>query len=141
MSTATVLSFTPESNQSTALIEKYRLAYRVSESAMAFAETVKLAGIFLAGVIVVAALIVFQTNPAERVGFPVVSASLAAGAVLVVLAAHLWSMVFRVQGRLLEIAVDSAVNSSPLLSNAERTRAMSLPKEATPGRSEQRAAA
>lgn len=127
MSTATVLSFPPESLESTATMEKYRVAYQVAETAMSFAETVKLVGIFVAGVIFVSALMVFQSSPAERSGFPVVAASLAAGAILVVLAAQVWSMVFRVLGRVLEIAVDRAVHSSPWLSNVQRATVMSLP--------------
>jgi len=111
-------------------MERYRMAYRVAETAMSFAETVKLVGIFVAGVLVVSALMVFQTSPEERIGFPVVSAALIAGAILVVLASYLWRMIFRVQGHLLQVATDSAVNSSPLLSNTERARVMSAGNDA-----------
>jgi uncharacterized membrane protein len=108
-------------------MERYREAYQTAERATDFAESVKLWGIFLAGLIFVAAVVVFQSSPAERSGFPVVSAWLIAGAVLVVLASHLWSMVFRIQAWMLEAAIDSAVNSSPLLSNVQRTRVKSWP--------------
>jgi len=96
MSTAKVIPFAPESLESTAAMERYRLAYHVAESAMNFAETVKLVGIFVAGLLVMTALMVFQWNPEERFGFPVISVSLVAGAVFVVLAAHIWGMVFRI---------------------------------------------
>ena len=133
MSTARVIPFTNDSIESTAVMERYREAYQTAERATDFAETVKLVGIFLAGLIFIAAVMVFQSSPAERSGFPVVSAWLIAGAVLVVLASHLWSMVFRIQGRMLEAAIDSAVNSSPLLSNAQRTRVISWPNGSVSG--------
>ena len=130
MSTAKVIPFTSDFVESTPVMERYREAYQTAERATDFAETVKLWGIFLAGLIFVAAVVVFQSSPAERSGFPVVSAWLIAGAVLVVLASHLWSMVFRVQAWMLEAAIDSAINSSPLLSDAQRTRLKSWPNYA-----------
>jgi uncharacterized membrane protein len=133
MSTARVIPFTSESLESTAVMERYREAYQTAERAIDFAETLKLSGIFLAGLIFIAALMVFQSSPAERSGFPVASAWLVAGAAFVVLASHLWSLVFRVQGRMLEAAIDSAVNSSLLLSSAQRTRVISWPNAAAAG--------
>jgi uncharacterized membrane protein len=125
MSTARVIPFISDSLESTAVMERYRKAYQTAEKMIDFAETVKLSGMFLAGLIFIAALIVFQSIPAERSGFPVTSAWLVAGAVFVVLASHLWSVVFRVQGRMLEATIDLAVNSSPLLTTAQRTRVIS----------------
>jgi uncharacterized membrane protein len=127
MSTARIIPFTSDSVESRPVMERYLEAYQTAERATDFAESVKLWGIFLAGLIFVAAVVVFQSSPAERSGFPVVSAWLIAGAVLVVLASHLWSMVFRVKAWMLEAAIDSSVNSSPLLSNAQRTRVKSWP--------------
>jgi uncharacterized membrane protein len=133
MSTAKIIPFTNDSVESTSVMERYQEVYQTAERATDFAETVKLVGIFLAGLIFVAALMVFQSSPAERSGFPVMSVWLIAGAVLVVLASHLWSMVFRIQGRMLEAAIDSAVNSSPLLSNAQRTKVISWPNGTVSG--------
>lgn len=135
MSTAKIILFTNDSSESTSVMERYQEAYQTAERATDFAETVKLVGIFLAGLIFVAALMVFQSSPAERSGFPVVSACLIAGAVLVVLASHLWSMVFRIQGWILKTAIDSVVNSSPLLSNAQRTKVISWPNGTVSGKS------
>lgn len=132
MSTAVVIPFAPQSNENTAVMERYQDAYRMAETAIDFGETVRLGGIFLAGVIFLGSLVAFQLNPAERSGFPVVTVSLMACAVLVVLMAHVWSLVFRVQGHLLKAAADSAVHSSPFLSNAHRIEAMSLPRLETP---------
>ena len=133
MSTARVIPFTSDSLESTAVVERYRKAYQTAEKVIDFAETVKLSGIFLAGLIFIAALMVFQSIPAERSRFPVASAWLVAGAVFVVLASHLWSVVFRIQGRMLEATIDSAVNSSPLLTTAQRARAMSWPNGVATG--------
>jgi uncharacterized membrane protein len=130
MSTAKVIPFNSDSLESTAVMERYRKAYQTAERVIDFAETVKLSGIFLAGLIFIAALMVFQSIPAERSGFPVASAWLLAGAVFAVLASHLWSAVFRVQGRMLEAAIDSAVNSSPVLTTAQRMRLISWPNGA-----------
>lgn len=130
MRTARVIPFTSDSLESTAVMERYRKAYQTAERVIDFAETVKLAGICLAGLIFISALMVFQSIPAERTGFPVASAWLVVGAVFVVLASHLWSVVFRVQGRMLEAAIDSAVNSSPMLTTVQRTRVISWPNGA-----------
>ena len=125
MSTARVIPFTSDSLESTAVMERYRKAYRTAERVIDFAENIRLSGTFLAGLILIAALIVFQSIPAERSGFPVTSAWLVAGAVLVVVVSHVWSVVFRVQGRMLEATIDLAVNSSPLLTTAQRAQVIS----------------
>lgn len=141
MSAATVIPFVAQSGESDVVLERHRIAYQAADAVLSFAETVKLVGIFVAGVIFFSGVMVFQSSEVERVGFPVLSVSLVAGAVLILLAAHLWSMVFRAQGWLLEIAIDSAVNSSPLLSNAQRARVMFAPERvATPAREHKSAA-
>lgn len=126
MSTAVVIPFAPQSTESTIAMERYQDAYRTAENTIDYGETVRLGGIFLAGVIFLGSLVAFQVSPAERSGFPMVTVSLIGCAVLVVLIAHVWSQVFRVQGQLLKAAADSAVNSSPFLSNAQRIEVMAL---------------
>jgi hypothetical protein len=128
MSTAAVIPFAPQPTESSAAMERYRDAYRMAGATIDFGETVRLGGIFLAGVIFVGSLVAFQVSQAESSAFPAVTVTLIACAVLVVLIAHVWSMVFRVSGQLLKTATDSAVNSSPFLSNAQRSEAMSLPR-------------
>ena len=130
MSTATIIPFAPESSESTSAIERYRQAYHVAQTTTDFAETVRLGGIFLGGVFVVAATIAYQLSRAWHSGFPVASLALLACAIVAVLASHVWEKVFQAQGRLLEMTVDSAVNSSPFLSNTQRAAAMSLRQEA-----------
>ena len=126
MSTATILPFPPESTESTEAIERYRQAYQVARTTTDFAETVKLGGVFVAGVLVVAAKLAYQLSRAWHSGFPTASLSLLACAIVAVLAAHVWAKVFRAQGSMLEMSVDSAVNSSPFLSNAQRAGVMYL---------------
>jgi hypothetical protein len=126
MSTRAVLPFAPESNESTRVIERYRAAYHVARMTIDFAETVKLGGIFLGGVLVMAATIAYQLGRAWHSGFPLASLALLACAIVVVLAAHVWEKIFQAQGHLLKLSVDSAVNSSPFLVNAQRAAAMYL---------------
>jgi hypothetical protein len=49
MSTARGIPFTSDSSESTAVMERYRKAYQTAQKVIDFAETVKLSGIFLAG--------------------------------------------------------------------------------------------
>ncbi|MBZ5722363.1 MAG: hypothetical protein LAO03_18485 [Acidobacteriia bacterium] len=129
MSTAVVIPFAPQPTENRAAMERYRDAYRMAGTAADFGETVRLGGIFLAGVTLVGSLVAFQVSKAEHSAFPVVTVTLLACAVLLVLIAHVWSIVFRALGELLKVATDSAVNSSPLLSNAQRAEAMSLARQ------------
>jgi hypothetical protein len=128
MSTAVISTLIPESSEPTAAIERYEDAYRAAEKAIAFCDTVKRGGIFAGGVVFVAAMVTFQLSPAERSGFPVISVLLIAFAVWLVLISQVVGTGFHVMGRLLKAAVDSGVNSSPFLSNAQRAKAMSLRK-------------
>ena len=120
MSTATIIPFVSESNESAKAIEHYEDAYNVAQKISEFAETVKLGGIFLGGLFVVAATIAYQLVRTWHSGFPVVTLALLACALAAVLAAHAWEKIFQTQAYLLEMTVDSAVNSSPFLSNAQR---------------------
>ncbi|MGC2196014.1 MAG: hypothetical protein WA628_15160 [Terriglobales bacterium] len=129
MSAAVITTFVPESSESTAAIERYERGYRAAETVVTFGETVRLGGIFLGGVVLVGALVELLLNPAERFGFPVGFASLIACAVLLVLVSQVLGMGFQGQGQLLKAALDSDVNSSPFLSNAQRAKTMSLRRQ------------
>ncbi len=129
MSAAVVTSLVPESSKSTAAIERYECAYNAAETVVAFGERVRLGGIVLGGVVFVGALVELLSNPAERYGFPVVFASLVACAVLLVLISQIFGMGLHGQGQLLKAALDSDVNSSPFLSNAQRAKVMSLGRQ------------
>jgi hypothetical protein len=115
-----------KSNDSTAAIKRYQDSYRVADGVVTFGQSVKLAGIFVGGVIFVAGLVEFILNPAEHHGFAVIFASLIACAVLLILISQILAMGLRGEGHLLKAALDSDVNSSPFLSNTQRARAMSL---------------
>ncbi len=124
-------AFPTETYESVAAMERYQSSYRAAEKEIAFGESVWSAGIVVGGVILVASLVEFLLNPAEHHGFPVVFASFIACAVLVVLVSQVMGTAIRGLGQLLSAAVDSDVNSSPFLSNAQRARAMRLSKPAT----------
>jgi len=129
MSTAKVVLLKPDPAENTAVVTRYLRAYRTAESIAKFAERVRFGGIFLAGVVFISALVMFQSSPEERLGFPTVFAQLLCGALLLLLASELWGMVFRALARSLEMAIDTAVNCSPLLSNAQRVEIMTVPEQ------------
>jgi len=128
MSAAVITTLIPESSNSTAAIARYQDGYCAAEAAVTFGRTVTLGGIFLAGVVFVGGLVEFILNPAEHDAFPVVFASVIACSVLLILISQIVGMGFHGQGQLLKAALDSDVNSSPFLSNAQRALAMSLRK-------------
>jgi len=126
MSVAVITAFDAQSTDSTAAIRRYQDGYRVADAVVTFGQTVKLGGIFVGGVVLVAGLLEFILNPAEHNGFAVIFASLIACAVLLILMSQILAMGLRGEGQLLKAALDSDVNSSPFLSNPQRARAMSL---------------
>lgn len=126
MSTAVIIPFAPKTSETTATLERYEHAYTVSRKTAAFAETVTLGGIAVAGVLWVCALIAYQAIPRERSGFPVVTAVLIGGALWVLLVSQVVRRGFLVQGQLLESVIDSAVTSSPFLSRPQRIEVMAL---------------
>ena len=132
MSTATILPFSAESSESTAAMERYRQAYQVARTIADFAEKAKFTGLVLGGVLVVASSLAGQWSWARNSGFSLsLSLSLLACSVFPVLAGYLWEKVLQALGRLVEMSVDSAVNSSPFLSDAQRASAMFVRQELT----------
>jgi hypothetical protein len=128
MSAAVITTFTPESSDSTAAIKRYQDGYHAAEAVVTFGQTVKLGGIFAAGVVFMVGLVEFILNAVEHDRFPVVFASLIACAVLLALISQIVAMGLYGEGQLLKAGLDSDVNSSPFLSNAQRALAMSLRK-------------
>ncbi len=126
MSTATVLSFAPGREDATAAMARYEHLYQVAEKVIDFGNTIRLSGIFLGGMLIISGIVAYQVNRTEMTGFPSVSLTLGACAIAVVLVAHVLDRYFVAQGHLLEVAVDTAVYSSPFLTNAQRTRLMGL---------------
>ncbi len=128
MSAAVITTFIPESSAATAAITRYQDGYQAAEALVTFSLTVKLGGIFLAGMVFMVGLVEFILNPAEHHGFPVIFALLVACAVWLALVSQIVAIGLRGEGQLLKAALDSDVNSSPFLSNAQRALAMSLRK-------------
>ena len=99
---------------------RYKAAYEAAQKGIAVAESIKYGSVFLAGFILIATLLIHGALKTEHFGFPIVSVSLLGGGVFLLLAAQFWSMMFRTQNRLLQIAIEIAVNTSPVLTNIDR---------------------
>lgn len=128
MSLALITTLTPESSDATAAITRYQDGYEGAEAVLTSSRTVKLGGIFLAGVVFMVGLVEFILNSTEHHGFPLIFGLLAACAVCLALVSQIIATGLRGEGKLLKAALDSDVNSSPFLSNAQRALAMSLRK-------------
>ncbi len=128
MSAAVITTFTSQSSDATAAITRYQDGYEAAEAVVSFSRIVKLGGIFLAGVVFTVGLVEFILNATEHHGFPVIFVLLAACAIWLALVSQIIAMGLRGEGHLLKAALDSDVNSSPFLSNAQRALAMSLRK-------------
>lgn len=128
MSAAVITTFTAESSDATAAITRYKDGYQAAEDVVMFSQTVKLGGIFLAGVVFMVGLVEFIVNPTEHHAFPLIFALVAACAVWLALVSQIVAMGLRGEAYLLKAALDSDVNSSPFLSNPQRALAMSLRK-------------
>jgi len=129
MSAAVITTFDPQFNDSAAAVGRYQKSYQLADVLVTFSYTVRYGGIFLGGVVLVGGIVEFVLNLAEHHGFPVIFASLIACAVMLALISQILSRGLQGEGQLLRAAVDSDVNSSPFLSNAQRARAMSLRKK------------
>ena len=129
MSAAVITTLDPQFNDSTAAVGRYQEGYRLAEALVAFSYTVRYGGIFLGGVVLVGGIVEFILNLAEHQGFPVIFASLIACAVMLALISQIIGRGLQGEGQLLRAGLDSDVNSSPFLSNAQRARAMSLRKK------------
>lgn len=132
MSTAVIIPFARKTTGSTATMERYEHAYAVSRKTSAFAETVRLGGIAVAGVLWVCATIAYQAIPRERSGFPVVTVVFVGVALWILLVSQVVRRGFLVQGQLLESVVDSAVTHSPFLSDPQRIEVMALRRPPAP---------
>ena len=126
MSTATIIPFATASREKTGASERYQQLYRVAEETVGFGKTVRLGGVVVAGVLVVAASVAYQVVRAAHAGFPSTALWLIACAIVAVLVSHIWERLFVIQGHLLRASVDLALNSSPFLSNTQRAEVMSL---------------
>ena len=122
-------------------LENYRAAYSAAEKGISLAENVKYGSVYVAGVLVIATLLMHGSLRSERYGFPIVSVSIIAGGVFLLLAAQFWSMMFRTQNRLLQMAIEVATNTSPFLTNPQRLQIISPINAPSPAKREKKMAA
>jgi hypothetical protein len=119
--TASVVSFT---SQSIALSRRYKDAYVVARITGTIGKIVKGIAIVVAGLGIVYALVIIGQNKGSLDLGPFFSLSL-----LIVIAGGLLfciGVLIAAQGQVLLASLDSAVNSSPFLTNEQRARIMSL---------------
>ncbi len=126
MSAAKVIVIAPNPIRENAAVRRYRRLYDVAEKTIRLGETIRLGSVVVGGLLIVAASLAYQMSRAAHSAYPTAAVWLVACAILVVLAAHIWGTVFRIQGHVLEATIDSAANTSPFLSQAERTEVMGL---------------
>ncbi len=124
MSIAPVISISSEAPETTYALERYRLAYRAVRDGARFAENIRYGGLFVAGILMVAALFVYQGLPSERFERPLFSASLMAAAVIAAVVCQIWGTILSGQFQLLETAIDTAVHTSPFLTDDQRATLM-----------------
>ncbi len=126
MSTPKIIPFAPQSPEGQAALERYQRLYRAAGKTIEFGETVRLGGIVVGGVLVVAASVVGQLSLEAHAGFTGAALTLLGCALLAVLLTQLWDQRFQTRVRLLEGAIDFVVCSSPYLTEAERGELMFL---------------
>jgi hypothetical protein len=122
-----VSTASPVSNQVSAIMRRYSDAYLVAKVTNGFGGIIKGIGVAIA---VLLLLIGFMFISNGRPG----DATFAMGVVTIVagIIAAVWFYIVGVlvsaQGQILKASLDSAVNSSPFLTNAHRANIMSLPE-------------
>ncbi len=108
-----------KSNQLAALTTRYSDAYTVARVTNGFGGIIKVVGIVLAVAILVATFAAADKSPV------IIGIGLFAAIVVGVLLFILGILISAI-GQILKASLDSAVNTSPLLSNADRIKIMSL---------------
>jgi hypothetical protein len=105
------------------LKKRYSDAYLVSKVTVSFGNLMKIIGVLLTGVIIVAALFMSRQAGAGAAVI-VVGGIIAAG--LSGLLLYLLGILVAAHGQVLQATLDTAVNSSPFLTDADRAAIMSL---------------
>ncbi len=107
------------------LLTRYKDAYLVAKATVGFGGLIKGIGVVLAILIALAAItMAIQTN-GEIAFIPLLMGAGTASFVGVLI--YLLGILVSAQGQILKASLDSAVNTSPFLSNAQRANIMSLP--------------
>jgi len=129
MNIAPVISISAEAPETSYAMDRYRMAYKAAKAGGDLADNVRYGGIFVACILVVAGLFVYQALPSERFEKPIVSGLLMATAVLIGLVSQIWGAVLSAQIRSLESMIDAAVHSSPFLTDDQRAAVMFFEQE------------
>ncbi|MCK6619082.1 MAG: GlsB/YeaQ/YmgE family stress response membrane protein [Calditrichaceae bacterium] len=107
--------------ESAALMKRYKDAYLVARTMIAIGAIIKGIGVILGSVIAV-----ISFGAAGQFGSGAMGGIGLVSGIFVAILFFLFSILVKAQGQILQASLDSAVNSSPFLSNEQRTRAMSL---------------
>ena len=124
-SASTISASSGVSKQIAALLKRYRDAYLYARVVVGVGKFIKVVGILLAILLVLAAFIAGSVARSD----PLVSLILGAilgGIVWVVF--YIWGVLVSAVGQILKASLDSAVNNSPFLTNEHRAKIMSLPE-------------
>jgi uncharacterized membrane protein required for colicin V production len=114
------------SKQASAILKRYRDAYRVARVTNGFGVAIKVLGLIGAGLLVLLGAAVASDgprNPLSLLGVLGIAFGLFAGALFFII-----GVMVSAQGQILKASLDGAVNSSPFLTNEHRARIMSLPE-------------
>ncbi|HEX8845683.1 MAG TPA: hypothetical protein VF791_13610 [Pyrinomonadaceae bacterium] len=111
-----------------AVMKRYKDAYLAARLTTGFGKILKTIGVALA--ILISFITVFgniNTLIGFNYGLPMQLGGLFLGGLVGVIF-YIWGIVVSAKGQLLMVSLDSAVDSSPFLSNEQRAKVMSLPK-------------
>lgn len=111
----------PESGGQAGISHRYTDAYRVAGAIIAFGTIIKVIGALVAAVVAFAGF--------ASAGGPLGSGALVGGLLMAVIIGFVFwiaGVLVTAQGQLLRASLDTAVNSSPLLSNIEKARIMGV---------------
>jgi len=124
----------------TAVMNRYRDAYRVANTIVAIGNTIKILGIVV-WILLILGLLYLGSRGSS--GFLQQESSLAIaliagviGGAPVALLFWLLGILVNSQGQILLASLDEAVNTSPFLTNEQKAEAMSLPRTVVPSASE-----
>jgi len=113
---------------SEAVERRYRDAYVIAATIVGFGDTIKALGIAFGALLLVAALVIAT----KGVGGVLVALVIAAAAIGAGIVLYFLGIVVAAQGQILKALLDTAVNSSPFLSDSARAGIMTLPSARPP---------
>ena len=114
-------------NQISTLIKRYQDAYVVARVTNGFGRMIKAIGIIIGGLLAVGGFMIASNggpgDPMSVLGIVGVVGGVIVGALFYVI-----GVLVSAQGQILKASLDSAVNSSPFLTNQHKAKIMSLPE-------------